>query len=91
MTKKSGLFVKINYKNDGGRKAVGVTGSAAAKKDDLQVGKYFLCGGTYNKNGGTIIFQARDMEEANHIINNNPFSKYSMYGYEILKGDVIAL
>jgi hypothetical protein len=89
MTKREGLFVKINYDNKGikGNNSA----SAPSKNYDMSIKKYLLCAGVFNRNGGTMIFQAKDMDEAEQIVHNNPFTGSTIYNYEILKGDVIAL
>ncbi|MBU5592194.1 hypothetical protein KQI89_10515 [Clostridium sp. MSJ-4] len=88
MKKKSGLFVRINYKVD-------LTSKRSSNKDNnlhnSNYTKYLVCAGVYNKDGGTMIFQARDIDEAKDIINNNPFSDTPMYSYEILSKDNISL
>ena len=53
--------------------------------------KYLLCGGTYNKNGGTFIFQADSLEEAQLIVSDNPFVDTSSYSFEILSKNNIKL
>lgn len=89
MTKKNGLFVKINYKNL--RKSKASAYNCTAASNNTYFTKFLCCAGTLNKNGGTMIFRAQDMVEADFIANNNPFVNSDMYGYEILHGDVIAL
>ncbi|WP_029451590.1 hypothetical protein [Clostridium algidicarnis] len=88
MKKKSGLFVKINYKMDLGlRKKL----NNESKAVNLKYSKYLVCAGVYNKNGGTMIFRAKDINEAEDIVKNNPFSNTPMYSYEILSKDNISL
>lgn len=89
MKKTSGIFVKINYKLDKDNKNQ-IKDNRANNKSNL-FNKYLLCGGKYNKNGGTMIFQAEDLKEAEEIINNNPFKLASFYSYEILSKNYIAL
>jgi hypothetical protein len=89
MTKKNGLFVKINYKNL-------KKGSASGKNIGVNTAnsttsKFLCCAGTLNKNGGTMIFRAQDMLEADYIAKNNPFTNSDIYKYEIFHGDVISL
>lgn len=91
MTKREGLFVKINYNNNGGMNSSRVKDDRTVKNNNINATKYLLCGGVFNKNGNTMIFQARNMHEAEQIVHNNPFVKSQVYSYEILKGDVIAL
>ena len=90
MKKKSGLFVKINFDNRGeAHRSEYEIKRSRTDKDELR--KYLLCAGVFNKNGGTIIFQANNMEEAEDIAANNPFAKSNRYRYEILNGDIISL
>jgi uncharacterized protein YciI len=91
MTKRQGLFVKINYNNNGGSTDNRNNTNNISKSKDMNVKKYLLCAGVFNKNGGTMIFQAKNMDEAEQIVHNNPFVGSMVYNYEILKGDVISL
>ncbi|MDP4091659.1 MAG: hypothetical protein Q8930_20645, partial [Bacillota bacterium] len=90
MTKKNGLFVKINYKNTNKH-------NAGAKRHNSEINnstymrKFLYCAGVLNKNGGTMIFRAKDMDEADYIAHNNPFVGCETYAYEISHGDVISL
>ena len=43
----------------------------------------------YNRNGGTIMFKAKNIEEATEIANNNLVAKASANKYEHLKMDYI--
>ncbi|MDD7795142.1 hypothetical protein [Clostridium sp. 'White wine YQ'] len=89
MKKTSGIFVKINYKIDRSFKE-GIKENSHKNKKGL-FDKYLLCGGKYNKDGVTMIFQAENLKEAEEIINNNPFQKASFYSFEILSKNYIAL
>lgn len=90
MTKRNGLFVKINYKNTDNHRST-------ARRSSLEVSnnacltKFLYCAGILNKNGGTMIFRAKDMDEADYIANNNPFVTFDTYAYEIFHGDSISL
>lgn len=89
MKKSSGIFVKINYKLN--QEVKSQMKNFSAKHRDMNMSKYLLCAGTYNKNGGTIIFQANDLREAEDIISNNPFVGTEFYSFEILSNNCIAL
>ncbi|WP_300348240.1 hypothetical protein [Clostridium sp.] len=89
MTKSSGMFVKINYKINGANKLQGE--HRAKNYKDTAVKKYVLCGGSYFRNRGTIIFHANNFKEAEEIINNNPFVSYEDYSFEILSKNSISL
>lgn len=89
MKKNSGLFVKINYKLNGENKKYIRENSNRWERENRS--KYLLCGGKYNRNGATIIFQVNNLSEAEDIINNNPFSVAKNYNYEILSKNYISL
>lgn len=89
MKKTGGLFVKINYKMDLGMKREKRESRNSLNNNSIR--KYLFCAGVYNKNGGTMIFKANDIDEAKDIILNNPFSNTPMYNYEILSVDSISL
>ncbi|MEQ8199274.1 MAG: hypothetical protein ABRQ27_14945 [Clostridiaceae bacterium] len=89
MKKTSGIFVKINYKMDKGSKE-NIKEETHKTKGGI-FNKYLLCGGKYNKDGVTMIFQAESLREAEEIINSNPFQKASYYSFEILSKNYIAL
>ncbi|WP_027632478.1 hypothetical protein [Clostridium hydrogeniformans] len=89
MNKKDGLFVKINYKMDSLGKQRAIEGIKGKTSENFT--KYLYCAGTYNKNGGTMIFRVEDFDEAKYIIDNNPFSKMDTYSYEILSKNNINL
>lgn len=91
MQKKSGLFVKINYNNYTFDKDKLEKDKSFSRSNEMNLKKYLLCAGMLNKNGGTFIFQAKNMDEAEDIGNNNPFINSKIYSYEILKGDSIKL
>ena len=89
MTKSSGMFVKINYKINGDNRFQGEHKAKMYK--DTAVSKYVLCGGSYFRNRGTIIFHANNFKEAEEIINNTPFVFYEDYSFEILSKNSISL
>lgn len=89
MKKSNGIFVKINYKL--GKKTKIEDKAVVGVGKDISMSKYLLCAGRYNKNGGTIIFQANNLMEAEEIISNNPFSQSENYSFEILSQNSIAL
>ena len=89
MTKSAGIFVKINYKMD-----MESRNRIKEKKMNYKnnnSSNCLLCGGTYNKHGGTFIFQADSLEEAQLIVSDNPFVDTSSYSFEILSKNNIKL
>lgn len=89
MKKKSGLFVKINYKNE--LNSMGQKAELKHQRGTGELNKYLFCAGTYNKDGGTMIFRVNDIEEAKYIVDNNPFVNMARYSYEILSRNSIVL
>ncbi|MDT8716755.1 hypothetical protein IAI10_08800 [Clostridium sp. 19966] len=88
MTKKDGLFVKINY---GNLKGINDKQKQENINKNRELKKFLYCAGVLNKNGGTMIFRADNIDEANYIVSNNPFVHCEAYKYEILNNNVIKL
>ena len=74
----SNLFIRINYKTDGNYSEI-LKDEELASYTHNKSNKYLICRGVRNKNGGTIIFKARDFKEAEEILNNNPLTKSSIH------------
>ncbi|MBU3177086.1 hypothetical protein KPL47_12040 [Clostridium estertheticum] len=82
-----GLLVKINYSREG-NDSLAIT--YASSTDNInRSSKYLICGGMYNRNGGTIMFKAKNIEEAAEIANNNLVVNASSNKYQYLKKDYI--
>lgn len=67
------VFVKLNFKTIGEIRSLIVD-----KKDPFKEhnkGKYIICSGKYNKDGWTIVFKARNYNEAEYIIENTYSNK----------------
>jgi len=77
------LLVKINYSREGSDSlAITYTQSSDEIKHSS---KYLICGGMYNRNGGTITFKAKNIEEATEIANNNLVANAGSNKYEYIK------
>ena len=67
------VFVKLNFKNIGEVRSLIVD-----KKDPFKGynnGKYVICSGKYTKDGWTIVFKAKNYNEAEYIIENTYSNK----------------
>ncbi|KEZ86540.1 hypothetical protein IO99_09200 [Clostridium sulfidigenes] len=65
------LFIELKYKADG----QGLEGINFLEDDKEICGqKYMLCGGVLNKNGGKLLFKARNIQEANEFTKRNPLT-----------------
>ena len=81
------LFVKINYSREGNDSSAIICTANTDKVNHSS--KYLICGGKYNRNGGTIMFKAKNIEEATEIANNNLVVKAGANKYEYFKKDYI--
>ncbi|ETA79971.1 hypothetical protein [Youngiibacter fragilis] len=88
MQKKNGLFVKIQYDMD--RKNPSVHSKSMLRDKQSSEGRFMLCGGSYMKNEATMIFNAKTFNDAEYIVNNNPFIKNTNYRFSIYSADSIA-
>ena len=77
------LWVKINYTQEG-NDSLAITYTTNTNKVN-HASKYLICGGMYNRNGGTIMFKAKNIEEATEIANNNLVANASSNKYESIK------
>jgi hypothetical protein len=75
---KNSLFIRINYKADGNYSEL-VRDEELINHTNNNSSKYLICSGICNKNGGSIIFKARDFKEAEEMLNNNPLTKSSIH------------
>ncbi|MGH4051767.1 MAG: hypothetical protein ACREVX_10530 [Clostridium sp.] len=77
------LLVKMNYSREGSD-SLAITYTQSTVKADHS-SKYLICGGRYNRNGGTITFKAKNIEEATEIANNNLVGNAGSNKYGYLK------
>ena len=81
------LLVKINYSREG-NDSLAITYTSSTDKVNRS-SKYLICGGMYNRNGGTIMFKAKNIEEAKEIANNNLVVNASTNKYQYIKKDYV--
>lgn len=70
MNSNSGVFVKVNCKSINEVKGLIIDRGECR----IHENKYLMCAGKYDKNGWTVVFKARNREEAELLINTNPFN-----------------
>lgn len=68
MKGKRDIFVKMNYKNIGELNSFIYDNMNGRNKSEE---KYVMCAGKYDKNGWTIVFKAKDINEAEELLNRN--------------------
>lgn len=66
------VFVKLNLKSIGEVRSFIFDNKIDTNNDNKD--RYLMCAGKYDKNGWTIVFKAKNYEEAEYIIENTPFS-----------------
>jgi len=81
------LLVKIFYSKEG-NDSLAITYTSSTDKVNRS-SKYLICGGMYNRNGGTIMFKAKNIEEAKEIANNNLVVNASANKYQYIKKDYV--
>ncbi|WP_142413640.1 hypothetical protein [Hathewaya massiliensis] len=84
------LYICINYKVKG--EAQGEKYNFRIKNENNNNGsKYLICGGVYNKNGGKLVYKARDVKEAMELAQSNVFKNHKEDRFEEVKRDVVIL
>ena len=63
------IFVRINYKTMENREKVSV-GRTKVNNGKVSSSRYLIGGGVYNKNGGSVIFTAKSLDEIKQITVN---------------------
>lgn len=91
MKKGDKLFVRIDYKIEGNK--FGPTDFEDHLKYLKEVAskRYFIGGGFLDRDGGMIIFEAKDLEEAIKIADSDPIIKRKLYTYELFEWDLVIL
>lgn len=83
-----GIFVKLNYKNIGELNSfVYDMTNGNNKVDD----KYVMCAGKYDKNGWTIVFKARNVNEAEEIVSRNSRRKKRAVSSTIIENETVSI
>lgn len=75
MKGKESIFVKLNYKN------IGELNSFIYNNKELteeSYNKYVMCAGKYDKNGWTIVFKAKNINEAQQLVERNNNKRNNM-------------
>ncbi|MCH5138218.1 hypothetical protein JMF89_13535 [Clostridiaceae bacterium UIB06] len=65
------IFVRINYNTMENREKVTV-GRTKVNNGKVSSSRYLIGGGVYNKNGGSVVFTAKSLEEIKQITINKP-------------------
>lgn len=83
-----GIFVKLNYKNIGELNSFVYDMTNGNNKAD---NKYVMCAGKYDKNGWTIVFKARNINEAEEIVSRNSRRKKRAVASSIIENETVSI
>lgn len=70
MKENGNFFVKLNCKNVDNIRSLIID---RQENHGYNHDKYIMCAGKYGKDGWTLVFRARSLEEAEELANLNPF------------------
>ena len=80
------ILVKVNYKNIGELNSF-IYNNIESDKND----KYVMCAGKYDKTGWTIVFKAKNMYEAEEILNRNSERRDKILSNQIIEDDKVLI
>lgn len=89
MVKSNSLFVRINYTVDNELNENYRYKAHIVKNENEK--KRMICAGIYTKNGGMLIYKAKDIQEAREMAGNNIISRSESRKYIETKKDIISL
>lgn len=79
------IFVRISYNNIKGDnlKSTKIR-NTKIRNTKIKSNKYLIAGGFYNKNGGTMVFKAKSLEEVRQITERKPLIKDASMRYDVV-------
>ena len=83
-----GIFVKLNYKNIGEVNSFVYDMTNGVNKDD---DKYVMCAGKYDKNGWTIVFKAKSINEAQELVTRNSQKRRRKIGSTMVESEKVTI
>lgn len=89
MNKGESLFVRIDYRLEGNDFSSRDFNDHIEYLTEISIGRKFIGGGFANSKGGMIIFEAKDIDEAKEICDNDPLIIKNLYGYELRQWDLV--
>lgn len=89
MNKGEKLFVRIDYRIEENDFSSSDFKDHIEYVTEISFGRKFIGGGFANTKGGMIIFEARDLDEAKEICDNDPLIIKDLYRYELRQWDLV--
>jgi uncharacterized protein YciI len=91
MKKGDKLYVRIDYRVGDKSLSDQDFRDHLAYVDNVARERFFIGGGFTNTDGGMILFEAEDYEEARKIAQNDPLMERGLYRYELFAWDLVVL
>lgn len=91
MKKDSILYVRIDYRVEGKNFTDQDFQDHLAYVENVAKERYFIGGGFSNIDGGMILFEAENFEEAQKVALNDPLMKRGIYRFELFVWDLVVL
>ena len=84
----NGIFVKVNYKNLGE-----LNSFIYDRKDNTNKlnEKYVMCAGKYSKEGWTIVFKAKNINEAEELLSRNSKKRQQIINSQIIDNETVSI
>lgn len=83
-----GIFVKVNYKNLGELNSF-IYDSIQGKTKNKD--KYVMCAGKYSRDGWTIVSKAKNISEAEELLNRNSKKREEMINAQLIENDTVSI
>lgn len=91
MKKGSKLYVRIDYWTGANKLTDQDFQDHIAYVENVARERYFKGGGFSNADGGMILLEAENIEEAQKIFQNDPIIERGIYRYELFEWDLVVL
>lgn len=88
MRNKESIFVKLNYKNIGELNSFIYNNT---RSTDENYDKYVMCAGKYDKSGWTIVFKAKNLDEAHQLVERNSMKRKDINSSKIKDDNKVIL
>ncbi|QTA37910.1 hypothetical protein JYK00_09360 [Thermosipho ferrireducens] len=85
MKKGDKLYVRVDYKVEGNNLSQNDLEDHYKYLKEIAAKRYLVGGGFLDRNGGMVLFEARNLKEAIEIADNDPLIERKFYTYELFE------
>ena len=82
------IFIKLNYKNIGELNSFIYDKTTGVNKNE---DRYVMCAGKYDKNGWTIVFKAKSINEAQELVEMNSRKRNTLLNSNLVTEERISI